>query len=509
MERYLLLRNNEQTGPHSYEELVSLGLQPQDLIWAEGRSASWKYPMEMEEFKVLIPAVVTIEKEYDRPPLSRTRLQNDEVLVNGLQTTPDKVQQFIPENDLYEFPTLARFFMASQYERQDNVETCAAEVLKSEKNPENSVKKSAIWVSLPSTVANKRIILIKGADPEKQSEDEDLISTVNRNPSINTNAQPKYWQTSELSEIMKPEPVQQNCKIIPIDIHLVSAESKATLFPVSVESTRRESDADELKIHFIKPSNSKKFYSISLQKIAVAVGLASIIMVASLIANSIISPGYEVKPKTLANNISKKLPEKPEAPLSVPAVILAANILPSPQPSINEDSLKAAALIAAEKEKLAIARRKEIAAKKIKEKKQLAVVVPEVLPSEIPVAEKEESTESIAQTALQAKKEETRKNISQLLEVQMDGYKVGLLGGIREFDLVVKNNSGFPIDRIVVELKYIQSNKKVFKTETVEINAIAAYSNKSIEVPKSSRGVKVESFIRSIASGDLSLSYSN
>ena len=51
MKKYLLLRNNKQTGPYSYDELLEMGLQSQDLIWMEGKSASWRYPGEFDEFK--------------------------------------------------------------------------------------------------------------------------------------------------------------------------------------------------------------------------------------------------------------------------------------------------------------------------------------------------------------------------------------------------------------------------------------------------------------------------
>jgi len=48
---YLLLRNNRQSGPYTLEELLRLSLQPKDLVWAEGRSAGWCYPHEMETLR--------------------------------------------------------------------------------------------------------------------------------------------------------------------------------------------------------------------------------------------------------------------------------------------------------------------------------------------------------------------------------------------------------------------------------------------------------------------------
>lgn len=45
---YLLLRQNQQTGPFSLDELLRFHLTPYDLIWIEGRSAGWYYPQEIE-----------------------------------------------------------------------------------------------------------------------------------------------------------------------------------------------------------------------------------------------------------------------------------------------------------------------------------------------------------------------------------------------------------------------------------------------------------------------------
>lgn len=52
---YLLLRNNKQTGPHSFDELVQMGLKNSDLVWIEGKSFGWSYPSEIEALKPYIP----------------------------------------------------------------------------------------------------------------------------------------------------------------------------------------------------------------------------------------------------------------------------------------------------------------------------------------------------------------------------------------------------------------------------------------------------------------------
>lgn len=92
MKKYLLLRNNHESGPHSIETIASLGLLPLDLIWIEGESTAWKYPEEIEELEHLVSkdfvqqerknvfvslppsdeGVVQINEEYTETPVADT-----------------------------------------------------------------------------------------------------------------------------------------------------------------------------------------------------------------------------------------------------------------------------------------------------------------------------------------------------------------------------------------------------------------------------------------------------
>ncbi|HSF44720.1 MAG TPA: hypothetical protein VLA58_01875 [Chitinophagaceae bacterium] len=64
MAKYLLLRDNKQTGPHSYEEMLDLGFRKYDLVWVEGKSAAWRYAGEINEFKEYAPLLE--EQPFDR-----------------------------------------------------------------------------------------------------------------------------------------------------------------------------------------------------------------------------------------------------------------------------------------------------------------------------------------------------------------------------------------------------------------------------------------------------------
>lgn len=66
---YLLLRNNKQTGPFSFNELVQQQLKDADLVWVEGESHAWTYPSEIDGLKpVAAPIVKQNNKQgYSRP----------------------------------------------------------------------------------------------------------------------------------------------------------------------------------------------------------------------------------------------------------------------------------------------------------------------------------------------------------------------------------------------------------------------------------------------------------
>ena len=54
MKKFLLLRDDVQSGPYSFEEIKSKGLQSTDLVWVLGISNGWTYTSEIEEFAGIV-----------------------------------------------------------------------------------------------------------------------------------------------------------------------------------------------------------------------------------------------------------------------------------------------------------------------------------------------------------------------------------------------------------------------------------------------------------------------
>ncbi|RYZ25538.1 MAG: hypothetical protein EOO10_18015 [Chitinophagaceae bacterium] len=95
---YLLLRNNQQTGPYSLEEIIQFDLKPFDLIWIEGRSAGWYYPQEIQ---ALQPHLSFLKHPTTPPVINPV----SSVEKPKAETEPKKVFVSMPSNTVAEKPT--------------------------------------------------------------------------------------------------------------------------------------------------------------------------------------------------------------------------------------------------------------------------------------------------------------------------------------------------------------------------------------------------------------------
>ena len=82
MKRFLLLRDNQESGSYSPEELQLLGLKSSDLVWEEGKSTAWEYPDNLEDIKGLTGPVSVQPVHQVSPQSSITGLPN------GAETFP-------------------------------------------------------------------------------------------------------------------------------------------------------------------------------------------------------------------------------------------------------------------------------------------------------------------------------------------------------------------------------------------------------------------------------------
>lgn len=84
-----------------------------------------------------------------------------------------------------------------------------------------------------------------------------------------------------------------------------------------------------------------------------------------------------------------------------------------------------------------------------------------------------------------------RKNWKQFIAVTNSDYRTGFLGGIKDLDVIVKNQTEFVVDNVVVSVEYQRGNGDVFKTEQYTISDIGAKGTKAVRAADSRKGQKV------------------
>lgn len=88
MNKYFLLRENNESGPFTLEEIRSRNLLKTDLVWVEGLSTQWQHPTELDELKEHIqrfhlthrdqqPAVRKTGKVVDAPVAFAPQIKRD------------------------------------------------------------------------------------------------------------------------------------------------------------------------------------------------------------------------------------------------------------------------------------------------------------------------------------------------------------------------------------------------------------------------------------------------
>lgn len=94
-------------------------------------------------------------------------------------------------------------------------------------------------------------------------------------------------------------------------------------------------------------------------------------------------------------------------------------------------------------------------------------------------------------------------NIASKLKLKPNEYTVAAFGGIRNLKMTLQNDSRYLLDKVSVELRYLNPEGKVVKTETIDFNFVQPGAEATVAVKKTSRGIKLDYKITSIESKEL------
>ncbi|MBS1600093.1 MAG: DUF4339 domain-containing protein [Bacteroidetes bacterium] len=241
-----------------------------------------------------------------------------------------------------------------------------------------------------------------------------------------------------------------------------------------------------------------------LKPIGIGVGLVALLVAGIFIGLSISGRGSNSTQK----NFSKEQAGVSEQQSTIATkTIPAKNLIPAQQNDKNSQILTPVEDPSTNvpDEKALEERRKARAAKKrIADSLNALKAAPVKIDSSAFIADRE-STKKATET--KNEKESIKNNIEDYVSLSGSKFNVGTFGGISDLQLTVSNTSPFALDLVVVEVQYIQSNKKIFKTENLYYHNITAGAAIMQEAPKSSRGVKVKYRITIISAKNLGISY--
>jgi len=96
-----------------------------------------------------------------------------------------------------------------------------------------------------------------------------------------------------------------------------------------------------------------------------------------------------------------------------------------------------------------------------------------------------------------------REEVSKLVTVRSNNYKLGTFGGFHNLELTVINNSKYQLDNVMVELQYLKLSEEPIKIEHIRFQSIDPESSLSIRIPDTKRGAKLLYKIIKVESKDL------
>ena len=486
---YLLLRNNKQTGPHSLEELKNMGLKAYDLVWLEGKSAAWRYPCEIDELSAFAPPVEEqpFDRFYKRPAQTAA-------------TT-----------------TAAGPSIAGKPAVSESIATPVT--VESTKTP----GKRIIYVTMPAGKTTREPLVTRETSNTTARAREPISSREPaREPLLTATNAPEPAREPLLTTANTPDPA-----------HLAYA-SGSSYARAPIEDYSAHADVNDIpSVEFAprstfdprpgsKPRKSGRILRFLAFGLAIIALLAAGIIIGLSLNKDTLPFQQKIAAKTpsaipgqsIVHTTAQQLPAPVPNPTTLPVTARPADSVarivsrPAPTtPAITKTIVKTTGPAI-----------KTPGTKTPKEKPIHPTVQTNFTPvtgdsaaGVSAVVQREAVHRSdITEThpADNVDRETVRTTLAKQVSVGANGYTVGTFGGINDLQLTVTNRSAYPLDVVIVEVQYIQANKKVFKTENMYFRGIGAGAALMLEAPKSSRGIKVQYKITTISSKELGLSYS-
>jgi hypothetical protein len=447
MNKYLLLRDNKQSGPYTVDDLAKHGLKPYDLVWLEGKSAAWRYPSEIEELKPFAPVVE--EQPFDRfykktdTPTSIPIAKDHTSVKQTPVFIKEEVKTFPPEkpSEKIEQPTI------------------------------NQPKK--IHVSLPVTKPT-----IEAEKTPGKIEEQTYLNT-----------------SKPTDENFKP----QILSVPVVDSKIISNETKKPAGPkADFEKIYRDNKKPEVANNTVSKNPA------TVSKLLFRSVAAACLLLGGALIGLIINYNSQQKKFQQLNQLVEEIRQQDNVLSSIPVNNKLNSNTPinsNPDAEMNQQIPPVEEKVYKENIQLPVPNKDK------KKKKSNEAIMPIIVPDtqiaqteiEPRVSPEEEAEKARRNTDL------AKKNLWQLVSVDHNKYKTGVFGGISNLQLKLSNKSLYQLEQVEVEIKYIGPEKKLVNKQTVIFENVSPGEQLSVPVPKSNRGVDIEYVIKRINTKELGI----
>jgi hypothetical protein len=461
MNQYLLLRDNKQTGPYTVEELAAKGLKAYDLVWLEGKSAAWRYPSEIAELKPFAPVVE--EQPYDRfykkteedshPALDQARKAAMAEAKREKASAFKKVEEPAYAKASADEPAITP---AKAEEEEIN----AYQEPEKEAEPQPGVHPKKIYVTLPGNSSRREakkaaasfsqsINTIAEERPLVKQQEVAPVVSINESFEHNTTDKDLYTQLQE-NELSKPKKRQRNMRPVMLGLVAACILLFGVIIGLYISNMKQQTQNQALEDMVKRIQDRDKNHNTNTPATP---------------PQQIVNEMQQAIDSTNANK------QESDPKLHISTVARKGN----PPPDLKPQPVNA---------------------------------VTDIDESDAPIVQNASVEEDAAKekiTYQQAAIEAARKNIHQQLLVENSKFRTGVLGGISNLHMTISNNSRFPLDQVEIEIKYYGPEQRLVKTQTLLFNDLAPGEQKTLEAPRTSRGVTIDYAITRIQSKVLGL----
>jgi hypothetical protein len=515
MPSYLLLRSNKKSGPYSLQDLVNFGLKAYDLVWVEGKSASWRYPSEVEELKPY--AVIVEEQPFDRFFKKQTTQVNEHPALLQAQQAAQAQQkaslnQYIQASQVQQ--PVAQAIQQPAFVQEEKAITQEPAFIQGEKA---IPRHSAIVVEEKPAIEEKPLVQQPAYEEqyEKYLPKKSVFVTMPGNKSV-----------------VVQRPVETKQESIPVPPPIPPVPTPA--IPAATITVKENPEAqikysqplDEIKEMYVKTLQERKTKMLRksqvlsyMKKAAVIGGLVALGVITGLIINrgsgnnNTLSQATPLKkPGIAVTQETSPVTQQDDQPLENNAnqTISSGNSILENTPIQNNPNTEIinspSSLAPKEREELMLREREQHLQENSSSNRREPVSrsQPQQMYEERPLqtdprtGERNRNTRNENEVlveenrpAAKAVLKPRKSGLESQVSVTSNDYKRVAFGGIRNLELTVTNDSKFTLDKVTVELQYLKPSEEPLRTELIQFHSVSPNGAMTMKVRDTNRGIKV------------------